>query len=407
MAVSQYEHNGHVLWQAYVDVKSSRRPNLRLQRRMRGLASEQAAIQEEKKLHLELSKQVAKLELKGATWEEIIDDWEHDKLTYGLENLVRTTIVDYAALVRGWTRIWFGKSAEDLNRGDGREVLRFAQEAGKNTAFLRKLRNTINKIYCWGIEERYVTGVHHSPVYGIDIGKDKEEKLPEILTLSEIKTFLTRSKERGHRWYKVWTVALLTGMRSGELHALPWANVELIPEEEARKQESLPTNKRRYGLIRVVLTYNGRFKATGPTKGGYWRTVPISGELYWFLVELKKETGNSSHVLPRFGDWDRGMQAAVLRKFCLDEGLTSIKFHTLRACFATQIISSGVPPTTVMKICGWKDLKTMQRYIRMAGIDEQGATETMRLLHTSDDQVMDHVVNLLEFKNTAPSARMS
>jgi hypothetical protein len=25
-----------------------------------------------------------------------------------------------------------------------------------------------------------------------------------------------------------------------------------------------------------------------------------------------------------------------------------------------------------MKICGWKDLKTMQRYIRLAGIDEAG-----------------------------------
>jgi ribulose bisphosphate carboxylase small subunit len=33
-----------------------------------------------------------------------------------------------------------------------------------------------------------------------------------------------------------------------------------------------------------------------------------------------------------------------------------------------------------MKVCGWKDLKTMQFYIRLAGIDEQGATEPLHLL---------------------------
>jgi hypothetical protein len=70
-----------------------------------------------------------------------------------------------------------------------------------------------------------------------------------------------------------------------------------------------------------------------------------------------------------------------------------------------------------MKICGWQDLKTMQRYIRMAGIDEQGATEGLNLLsrfdssasnvtfgsspdESADQAVMNQVVSLLEFKVT-------
>jgi integrase len=135
----------------------------------------------------------------------------------------------------------------------------------------------------------------------------------------------------------------------------------------------------------------------GPTKGGYWRNVPISSELYWLLSDQKKRTGNEPNVLPRFWEWSKGEQARVLRTFCIGAGLKSIRFHTLRACFATQLVADGVAPTKVMKIGGWKDLKTMQRYIRMAGVDEQGATEGLKFL-PSDEAVMDRVVSLFDFR---------
>lgn len=81
--------------------------------------------------------------------------------------------------------------------------------------------------------------------------------------------------------------------------------------------------------------------------------------------------------------------------FCTGNGLPSVKFHALRACFATQLISTGIPPAVVMKICGWKDLKTMQRYIRLAGIDEAGATEVLRFIPT-DEAVMEKGVDLYD-----------
>lgn len=97
-------------------------------------------------------------------------------------------------------------------------------------------------------------------------------------------------------------------------------------------------------------------------------------------------------VLPRFQDWKDGRQAQVLRNFCDGMELPSIKFHTLRACFATQLIKDAVAPAVVMKICGWKDLKTMQRYIRLAGVEVDGATESLKILPMED--TMDNVVKL-------------
>ena len=252
-------------------------------------------------------------------------------------------------------------------------------------------------IYNWGIEERLIVGVLHSPVQGLEVGKVKEDAMPEILSIDEIRSLLIQGKQHNHPWYPIWVTALLTGMRSGELHELLWSDIEMVTEEVARAQEGQPSDKRRYGLLRVTKTWNTRFKSVGPTKGGYWRTVPISGELYWFLHDLKSKTGKEKYVLPRFWEWTKGEQARILRTFCIGSGLKSIKFHTLRACFATQLISDGVPAVRVMKVGGWKDQKTMQRYIRMAGVDEAGVTENLRFV-PDDEALMGRVVNLYDFR---------
>lgn len=106
----------------------------------------------------------------------------------------------------------------------------------------------------------------------------------------------------------------------------------------------------------------------------------------------KKRLKIDDFVLPRFNCWKDGRQAEILRAFCSGIGIQSVKFHTLRACFATQLIKDGIAPAVIMKICGWKDLKTMQRYIRLAGIEVKGATEGLKIM--PQEQVMGRVIEL-------------
>jgi integrase len=165
-----------------------------------------------------------------------------------------------------------------------------------------------------------------------------------------------------HPWKRIWAVALLTGMRSGELYALTWKDVDF-------------ENK----LINVNKSYNCRMRLTKSTKAGYWRQVPMSQDLERILRDQSGETKDAENVFGRSWEWDRGLQARVLRRFCFIYGLPSIKFHTLRACFATQMLRQGVEAAKVMKVCGWKELKTMQHYVRLAGIEIQGVTEGLKI----------------------------
>jgi integrase len=206
----------------------------------------------------------------------------------------------------------------------------------------------------------------------------EDEKKPEILTHAEITQLIQKSYEDKHPWRYVWATALLTGMRSGELYALRWKDIDFVSKS-----------------ISVTRSYNGKRQEFKSTKAGYWRQVPISSELEVVLREQHGLTRNEELVFERNHQWERGVQAKVLRQYCFAQGLPSIKFHALRACFATQMLRSGVEAARVMKICGWKDLKTMQCYVRLAGIEIEGATEALRFF--GPNQSVDNVANIRHY----------
>lgn len=399
MSIQQYQKDGVALWRVYLDLRSRKNPRIRVQKRINAIESEQKAIAEEKRLLRELTQRMTQEEQKGSTWGDVIDKWLRQQTLFPTRSYVPSTLVDYEGMLRKWTHPWIDRVASELSRGDGREVLRNATEAEKSRSLLTRLKAVINMVYLWGIEEKLIVGPNHSPVYGLQLELKRGEKRPEILTIEQIRTLLLLAREQKYPWYPIWVAAILTGCRSGELHQLRREDLEVISREDAIRQDSQSRGSRRYGFLRVRRSWDVRTKSVGTTKAGSWRTVPVSSEFYWFLVhDLKIENLRSSdYLLPRFWKWDQGLQASVLRGFCQANRLPSIRFHSLRACFATQLITTGVPATVVMKICGWQDMKTMQRYIRLAGVEEAGATESLRLIPT-EEEVMEKVVSLLGHK---------
>lgn len=82
-------------------------------------------------------------------------------------------------------------------------------------------------------------------------------------------------------------------------------------------------------------------------------------------------------VLPRLSKWDKGEQARCLRMFLMGSGLPAVRFHDLRASWATMLLNKGLEPVKVMQMGGWKDLKTMMIYIRKAGVNIKGSSQVL------------------------------
>jgi len=360
MAIKSYNQNGETWFQVYVNVRSKNSQSLRTQRRVSGVKTEREAEREEIKLIRECERELAEKEHQGATWEAVVEAWE--KFIADTHRTNEITRSDYIGAIDKHTFSWKRRLAAEITPSDVREVLTQMKAQGRSLSYRNKIKVVLNRVFTFGIENGLIRGTDRSPTYGIQLGRI-EEKKPEILSLSEIRTLLEEARRLEHRWYPVWAMALLTGMRNGELYALQWADVDWEND-----------------VISVNKSYNCRARSVKCTKSGHWRSVPISSELRVLLQELRATAGDREHVLPRLPSWKEGEQAEILRQFCEGIGLPSVKFHTLRACFATQLIRNGVPPIQIQKICGWKDLKTMQRYVRLAAIETKGATEGLKVL---------------------------
>jgi integrase len=185
------------------------------------------------------------------------------------------------------------------------------------------------------------------------------DKIKSVLNEQQILILLRKAQELDWEWYPHYAVALYTGLRSGELYALTWPNVNL---------------EKRQILVNCSWNSKDGFKST---KSGDDRIVEIPMPLIPLLAELKLRSSDEEFVLPRMWKWDQGEQARELRLFLRSIGLPEVRFHDLRASWATLLLSKNVPPSKVMSMGGWKDMDTMMIYMRKAGIDIVGATSCL------------------------------
>ena len=178
--------------------------------------------------------------------------------------------------------------------------------------------------FLFAVDQNYI---ERNPVPAIKFKSNK--KIKKVLNQNEVGVLLKEARGVNHSWFYIWATACFTGMRSGELFALRWEHVDL-----------------HQGLIFVRSSWT-RASGYKSTKSGDDRVVEVAAELSCLLTELKKNL-NSDYVLPRIREWETGCQAKVLKDFLKKTNLPEIRFHDLRASWATIVLSKGKEPIKVI-----------------------------------------------------------
>lgn len=273
--------------------------------------------------------------------------------------LTAKTIHDYQTCLEAYTlERWGDRQLPSITADEIRGLVNSL--IGKSPSHRQNLLKFIRSVFQLAWEKGLITR-NPAPKMKFQQGL----KLKQVLTEEQAKQMLGYAFAECNEWAPHYFVALHTGMRNGELFALTWDRVNF----ETRQ-------------IKVDCSWNNKdgFKST---KSGDDRIVPISDELLPFLKELRLKSAESHFVLPRIDKWEKGEQARDLRMFLIGHGLPAIRFHDLRATWATLLLSKGIPAVQVMTMGGWKDYKTMVIYLRKAGVDTKGATNVINLHDTT------------------------
>lgn len=290
------------------------------------------------------------------TWEIFLNRYFESIKTSGLMN---STIYNREKVLRHHTSDSLGrKYINEISTEEIHRVLndRFGSSSESHKKFFIKC---IRSVFQFALDQGLVTK-NPTPLLKFKIN----DKIKSVLTEEQIIVLLTKSQEINWPWYPHYATAVYTGMRNGELYALTWDKVDL---------------DKRQILVNTSWSSKDGFKST---KSGDDRRVEIPVPLLPTLRSLKLESAGSDFVLPRLNKWDKGDQARELRFLLMSLGLPQIRFHDLRASWATLLLGKGVPPSKVMAMGGWKDMDTMMIYMRKAGIDIRNSTSVLDGMET-------------------------
>lgn len=345
MAIKMLVKNGRKLFDVYINGKD--KSGKRIQMRKRSLQSMRKAEEAEFELKRKLA--ILKESEVDPRWNE----WITEALGIMKVLYKPSTLYSYQKTLDKWIpESWKDKELKSFTKGDIHSFI--YEEMQDTTQHTRKfVLKIIKRIFQLAIEHGKL---EKNPCNGLQV--KVPEGIKKVLTNQEAEILLTQGLITNHRFYPVWVAALFTGMRSGELYALKWSDVDLDAK-----------------LINVSRSWNSKNGFT-PTKNQKTRVVPVSDKFHSFLLELKLKA-KKEFVLPRLAEWERGGAAKVTKKFCKSIGITEIKFHDLRATFITNLLSRGVPMAQVMSVVGHADLETTNVYLRMAGVEVKNSTESL------------------------------
>jgi integrase len=289
------------------------------------------------------------------TWGDVLKEYLE---SLERTDITRTTRYNREKLLQFYTLpTWESKMIDEITSEEIHKLLN--ERLNDNAESYRKFFiKCIRGVFNYAFDRKLVCS-NPTPLLKFKI----KSKIKSVLTEDQILILLHKAQEQNWPWYPHYSVALFTGLRNGELHALTWDKVNL---------------DKRQILVNCSWSHKDGLKST---KSGNDRIVEVPNSLSPLLRELKLKSVESDFVLPRLGRWDRGEQAYDLRLFLKAIGLHEIRFHDLRASWATLLLGKGVAPSKVMSMGGWKDMATMMVYMRKAGIDIKDSTKVLDDLH--------------------------
>ena len=164
---------------------------------------------------------------------------------------------------------------------------------------------------------------------------------------------------RGHRHEELFTMALLTGMREGELLGLQWENVDLFNGTITVRQQ-LVRNKEKGGKYSIETTKNDRIRVVHIGMKGIKTLEDQQMKIRAMKSIQGKNWTNHDLVFPNETGGFLSYRTVYdcHKRIARKIGAPNTRFHDLRHTYATVAIKSGVDLKTIQEMLGHSEIDT-------------------------------------------------
>lgn len=222
-------------------------------------------------------------------------------------------------------------------------------------------RAILNGMYSQALRNEMI---QKNPVSNAVLPRNNKRQSASVMSEEEQKIFLTYAKAA--QYYPIFELALSTGMRSGELRGLQWADIDF--------------QTKTIHVTHTLLYREHSFIFDSPKTASSEREIPMLNNVYHLLKQHQKTQLKNRLELGTAWDPPKGFENLVFTnpkgnpltrdrlKKCTDRILKKIQNdyplfphitpHTFRHTFATRSIERGIPPKVLQTILGHSDLAT-------------------------------------------------
>jgi integrase len=211
------------------------------------------------------------------------------------------------------------------------------------------------RVICRRAHDRELIG--SNPTEKLALPKDRRRR-EQVPAPSQIEAHLAALPDP-HQ--DLWSTAVFTGLRRGELQGLQWESVDL-----------------KAGVIRVERAWDRVAGPISPKSRSGERIVPLPSRLRVSLAALRgREVGRAGeHVFSRDGHrpFDPSNELRAVRRLWDIAGLPGLGFHQCRHAYASLMIAAGVNAKALSAYMGHSSITvTLDRYGHLLSGNERTA----------------------------------
>lgn len=259
---------------------------------------------------------------------------------------------------------------KDLRKPHVAGLIKDLQDASRGAVTIKRIHATLSSALSDAVQDGLL---HDNPAAGARLPRADKKRI-EVWEPAIAGTFLDAASE--HRLGALFELAILTGMRRGELCGLRWQDVDLAA-------------RRLVVRVQLVQVGNKLVEGTIKTDAGQNRAIALSDRAVAALLtwqfqqgEERAQWGEAYQDSGRVFTYEDGRQlrpgypSKLFELMAKKLGLPSMRFHDLRHLHASLMLASGQDLAVVSKTMGHSNSQiTRDLYSHLVGDAARNAAE--------------------------------